>query len=118
MKIKSIVFAAAAVISLGIVEGRWKAVNAGVATTPGGGSHSAALTPVQIWVDYRTLSQWRSIQQVLTTTPGVTDFRIGGQSARGASVALRYPGGGASLSTVLARRGLSLENQAGTWVLR
>lgn len=108
----------AAVVGQGILEGRWKAINAGIGGGARGGPQSSTLMPVQIWVDYQSFSQWRSIQQVLNTTPGVTDFRIGGQSARGASVALRYPGGGEALGAVLFRRGLSLENQGGTWVLR
>jgi hypothetical protein len=107
----------AAVVGQGIVEGRWKAIKARIA--PGGAINlSAPLAPVQIWVSYQGLQQWQSIQQVLRETPGVADLRIGGQTARNATVALRFPGGGAALSTALSAQGLTLEFANGGWMLR
>lgn len=107
----------AAVVIQGILEGRWKVLKA--RSVPGGvATPSAALQPVQVWVTYHSFAQWRSIQQVFYEIPGVTDLRIGGQSARSASIALRYPGGGGGLRAALAQRGLTLEQESGVWVLR
>jgi Uncharacterized protein conserved in bacteria (DUF2066) len=107
----------AAVVGQGIIEGRWKVREARAA--PGAGINlSAPLEPVQVWVTYQGLQQWQSIQQVLRETPGVTDLRIGGQTARSASLALRFPGGGQALSSTLAAQGLTLEFVNGAWVLR
>lgn len=104
----------AAVISLGVVEGRWKAVNA-VGTGPGSGG---ALQQVQLWVTFQNLGQWNSRQQILADLPGVSGMQTGGLSARGASVSLNYPGGGERLRAALAGRGMSLEYADGTWILR
>lgn len=107
----------AAVVGQGIIEGRWKAIKARAA--PGAGINlSAPLEPVQVWVTYQGLQQWRSIEQVLRDTPGVTGLQIGGQTARSASLALQFPGGGQALSTALAAQGLTLEFANGTWLLR
>lgn len=106
----------AAVVAQGILEGRWKAIN--VHSIAGGPAGAGGLEPVQIWVTYQGFPQWQSMRQILEETPGVADLTVGGQSARGASVALRYPGGGAGLAEALAPRGLTLEQQNGAWVLR
>lgn len=106
----------AAVVAQGILESRWKAIN--VRTVAGGSAAAGGLEPVQIWVTYQGFPQWQSMRQILEETPGVADLTVGGQSARGASVGLRFPGGGAGLAAALAPRGLTLEQQNGTWVLR
>jgi hypothetical protein len=108
----------AAVVGHGILEGRWKALKAATALTSGEGTPAGALQPLQIWVTYNSFAQWRSIQKVLHETPGVTDLTVGGQSARSASIALQFPGGGEGLRTALAPRGLMLESENGAWVLR
>lgn len=104
----------AAVISLGIVEGRWKAINAPEA----GQGPAGAVQQVQLWVEFQNLGQWNSRQQVLSEIPGVSGMETGGLSARGASVSLNYPGGGENLRAALAARGLSLQQSEGTWILR
>ena len=103
----------AAVISLGIIEGRWKARN----TTPSAAA-SGGLQEVQIWVEFRNLGEWNQRQRVLSELPGVEGMRTGGLSADGASVVLRYPGGAERLGAALANRGLQLEQYDGSWVLR
>ncbi len=106
----------AAVVSLGILEGRWKAtrVNSrgGVALLSGPG------VPVSVQVVFQNPGQWYQIQQRLTTIEGVQDFRVVGVSARSADVALTFPGGGNQLANVLAREGLTLRSDGGVWVLR
>ena len=38
--------------------------------------------------------------------------------ARGADIALRFPGGGEALAAALAQRGQILQNAGGIWILR
>ena len=107
----------ASVISLGIIEGRWKAVqsqsSAGSAVFSG-----APLQDVRLWVTFADLGQWRSRQQVISQLPGVQNFSTGGLSARGASISLKYPGGGEQLRAALASKGLQLEPYQGQWLIR
>ena len=55
----------AAVISLGVIEGRWKAKNTTSSAASDGG-----LQEVQIWVEFRNLGQWNQRQRVLSELPG------------------------------------------------
>ena len=107
----------AAVVAQGILEGRWKAslLGAGTAMTAVVGGPP---TPLQLVAEFSTLAQWHRQQQVLATTPGVSDLQIGGVSGRSASIALVYPGGGPALQSALTGRGLSLENINGFWIMR
>ncbi len=105
----------AAVVSLGIVEGRWKAVKAPVTA---GGYAAGPLQSVQIWVEFANLAEWRRHQQTLERLPGVEDLQTGGLSADGASVVLRYPGGGDQLRAALASQGVTLTPYNDTWILR
>lgn len=107
----------AAVVALGIIEGRWKAVQArdlgGVAALSGPG------VPVYLQVEYGSPGEWYDIQQRLQGLNGVEDFQTMSVSARAAGVSLRFPGGGANLANVLARSGMSLRDDGtGRWVLR
>lgn len=107
----------AAVVAQGILEGRWKASLLG-----GGQAMSTVVggppTPLQLVAEFSTLAQWHRQQQVLATTPGVSELQIGGVSGRSASIALVYPGGGPALQSALTGRGLSLENINGFWIMR
>lgn len=111
---------AAAVTSLGIIEGRWKAVanrhesqrmNAGPAAgVPGGG--------LRIAVEFANMTQWQVISRQLAQTPNVSDLEVEGLSARGARISLRYPAGPERLATALAEYGLALRaTREGAWVL-
>lgn len=103
----------AAVISLGILEGRWKAVRSR------GGAAAAASGDVDllIAVEFRGMSEWQDISRRLGATPGVEELEVAGLSARGARVTLRYAEGAERLAEALARQGLSLRNAGGNWVL-
>jgi hypothetical protein len=107
----------AAVVAQGILEGRWKASLLGdtVAMPAVAGGPP---TPLQLVAEFSTLAQWHRQQEVLASTPGVTDLQIGGVSGRSASIALVFPGGGPALQSALAGRGLTLENINGFWVMR
>lgn len=107
----------AAVITLGILEGRWKAVR--VAAVPGGEATLAApLQPVQLTIEFRSMAEWQSISRRIAELQGVEDYDVAGLSTRSASVALRFPGGGAQLKRALALEGLELESAGGTWVVK
>lgn len=105
----------AAVVSLGVLEGRWKAVSApGAAAAAGGG----ALEAVQLVVEYGSMQEWLTRRAELEGLAGVSDLRVGGLGARGADVVLRFPGGGGALAEALAARGMRLEAVGGVWVMR
>jgi len=105
----------AAVVSQGVLEGRWKAVNAPAATSQTG---AAGAQDVELWVEFVSLAQWRRLQKMLQEMPGVEALQTGGLSTNGASVKLRYPGGGEKLRAALAQQGRSLEPYQDIWLLR
>ncbi len=103
-----------AVISLGILEGRWKATK----SRGGGGAVAAGDTDLLIAVEFQGMSQWQDISRKLGATPGVEELEVAGLSARGARVTLRYAEGAERLAESLAQQGLSLRNAGGSWVLK
>jgi uncharacterized protein DUF2066 len=108
----------AAVVSLRIVEGRWKAVHthgSGLDTVSDTGASGA--TDLLIAVEFRGMSEWQDISRKLSATPGVEELDVAGLSARGARVTLRYADGVEALASVLAQQGMSLRSSGGTWVL-
>lgn len=107
----------ASVISFGIIEGRWKASQS-QANARTAGYSGAPLQDVQLWVAFADLGQWRSRQKMISELPGVENFSTGGLSARGASVTLKFPGGGEQLRAALAAKGLQLEPYQGQWLMR
>lgn len=106
----------AAVISMGIIEGRWKATKVqrygGVAALSAGGE------PVRMQVEFQGLSEWTDLHTRVRETPGVTDVQVDAVSARGADLQVTFPGGGTALANAFAARGLSLRNIGGNWFLR
>ena len=79
----------AAVVSLGILEGRWKAIRAqGSEAAPASGD-----SDLLIAVEFRGMSEWQDISRKLAATPGVEALEVAGLSARGARVTLRYAEG-------------------------
>jgi hypothetical protein len=106
----------AAVVSLGIIEGRWKAIK----SRGGGGGAAKAVSgdsDLLIAVQFRGMSEWQDISRKLSATPGIEELEVAGLSARGARVTLRYAEGAERLADVLAQQGLSLRNTGGNWVL-
>lgn len=106
----------AAVVALGVLEGRWKAIKA--RDMGGLDGMTAAAAPVRIQVLFGGAAEWYRLQQLLSEQPGVEGFQVEAVSARRAEVALRFPGGPQQLANVLARDGFSLTNDGGQWVLR
>ncbi|MEZ5816969.1 MAG: DUF2066 domain-containing protein [Hyphomicrobiaceae bacterium] len=123
----------AAVISLSILEGRWKAINvrdarvAGAAAstwTPASAPASSGAGPVQsggaavtIAVLFQGMAEWQEISRQLAHLPEVAGMEVLGLSARRARVSLNYPGGPQNLALTLAQHGLILENTSEGWVL-
>ena len=101
----------AAVVSLGILEGRWKALKSR--------RDPAARDAVDllIAVEFRGMTEWQDISRRLSATPGVEELEVAGLSARGARVTLRYAEGAEALANALARQGLSLRAVGSNWVL-
>ena len=116
----------AAVVGLGVLEGRWKAQKApplasSSSYSPAYSSSSANSgggTPVAMRAQYQSLAEWSEMRRQLLNLPGVEDVRIETESARGADLTLRYPGGARELSSALYGRGLALENGTDRLILR
>lgn len=112
---------AATVVSLGIIEGRWKAVTARPERARGRPSAppaAAAAGGLRIAVEFNSMTQWQVISRQLAQTPDVSDLEVEGLSARGARVSLRYPGGPEQLAAAVAGYGLTLRAAGGgAWVL-
>ena len=107
----------AALIALGTLEGRWKALKARPAV--GGGTAGAQpLQSVQLTIQFSTLREWESIRQQIADTPGVEDLLVAGQSGRAVDLAVRFPGGGVQLANSLASQGLDIREVGGTWIVR
>lgn len=123
----------AAVVALGVLEGRWKVVK----TNAGGGTIDAAYEPeqpawsagdpfstvatgdpVNFMVEFNSPSQWNDIRTQILDTPGVDGVNISAATERNVEVALRYPGGAQALANAVGARGLSLINVGSGWVLR
>ena len=109
----------AGVVSMGILEGRWKAVK--FASGPGNDGAVATAAPgdseLLIAVEFRGMGEWQDIGRRLAATPGIEELEVAGLSARGARVTLRYAAGAERLAEALAQQGLSLRNAGGSWVL-
>jgi len=101
----------AAVVLLGILEGRWKAVRVAAPGTAAAGSD------LLIAVEFRGMAEWQEISRKLSAIPGVEELEVAGLSARGARVTLRYAEGAERLAQSLSQQGLGLRNVAGKWVL-
>ena len=130
----------AAVIALGVLEGRWKTVSqkrgpsdsswssagAEARGSEPRGDDPAAATPgqvasngdgVQLSVEFRGMGEWQDLSRRLGQVPGVQDIDVAGLSARSARIALRYPGGPEQLATAVGQQGLALRQVGGSWIL-
>jgi len=101
----------AAVVGQGVLEGRWKAFKTGTGATAYG-------EQVAVEARYASLAEWRDMRQRLLELQGVNDLRINSESAQGAGLKLRFPGGGTALAAAVRSRGLSLQAAGASWVLQ
>jgi hypothetical protein len=127
----------AAVVSLGVLEGRWKAINLrrGGARSVSSGPAAAPLPrdqpgtaarpqpaafgdgPIRISVEFQSMGEWQDISRRVSATPEVSDLDVAGLSGRGARLTLRYPGSPQDLALALAQQGLILRSAGGNWIL-
>ncbi len=105
----------ATIIGLGVIEGRWKA--AAPRATSAGLTTSGPVQDVHFFVRFNGLGHWQQIRERLANLPGVDGFNTGTVSARGAEVALRYPGGLTNLRRRIASEGFLFSQSNGSWVL-
>lgn len=118
----------AAVVALGVIEGRWKALKGAAqsaelapppadepAWTTGRGKNVGE--PVKLVAEFSSLAQWNEIRAQLLDTPGVENLEIATVSSSDADISLNYPGGAQGLANALGGRGLNLQNDAGGWTL-
>lgn len=113
----------AAVVSLGILEGRWKALKSGTSDSAGGQPVWSAGgggygEQVSFTAEFSNSIQWNEIRTQLLDTPGVEGMEIATMSSTNADVSLRFPGGVRGLANALGGRGLYLADQGGAWILR
>lgn len=116
----------AAVITQGVLEGRWKVAKMEESGQSGFGSGGFSSSgtggfgggEIRLAVQFSNIDEWNDLRGHLLEVPGVDDIRIGTVTDYSADVSLRYPGGGASLASVLARQGLALTDGGGVWTLR
>ncbi len=121
----------AAVVSLGVLEGRWKASGArvqGPTRSPGGDEPpltiSAATTggggggdDLRLSVEYRNIGEWANISHKLSQIPGVENIDVAGMSGRSARITLRFAEGLDRLAAVAGQHGLMMRQNSGGWVL-
>jgi len=122
----------AALVSLGILEGRWKASRAPAALSaaPAAGEPVAGGVPVwsagaapstgdavRLVVEFGSLTQWNEMRTQLLETPGVENLEIAAVSSSNADLSLQYPGGGRALANTLGSRGLRLIDRGAGWTL-
>lgn len=114
----------AAVVALGVLEGRWKAIKSGATGQNAAGvpvweaSTGGRGEEVSFVVEFVNPGQWDQIRAQLLDTPGIDALNIASVSERDANVSLKYPGGVRSLANALGARGLSLANTDAGLVLR
>jgi hypothetical protein len=118
----------AAVVSLGILEGRWKAIKAGIPETAAAPSATGAPVwaastsgngeDVTLTAKFGTSDEWDQMRAQLLDTPGIDALNIASVTDRSADITLKFAGGGGSLASALGARGLSLRNTNSGWVLR
>lgn len=111
----SYVMELAAVVTQGVVEGRWKVAKTEESQ---GGGFAGGGGAIHMAVEFSSLGEWNDLRRQILDTPGIDDVRIGAVSPRSAEVSVRYPGGGAALASALSRQGLALTDGGGIWILR
>ena len=101
----------AAIVGLGVLEGRWKAAKGGAM----GGVEPAKGDGIQIVAEFNSLSEWNEIRSRILDTDGAFDVTIGSVSARSAEVSVRHAGGALGLAGSLAAHGLTMDQTGSGW---
>ena len=123
----------AAIVSLGVLEGRWKASGGrvqGPIRAPGADERpvtaavvssdpadTAGGDAVRLAVEFRDIGEWATISKRLSQVPGVENIDVAGLSGRSARISLRYSGGMDRLAEAVGDQGLRLRQGNAGWVL-
>ncbi|MEZ5923566.1 MAG: DUF2066 domain-containing protein [Hyphomicrobiaceae bacterium] len=132
----------AAIIALGVLEGRWKRIKArsgfgaGAAgdfgdgggefsglpsvgeTTSASGEPASGAAGIRVRAEFESLGDWQQIRGRLGAVPGVQAVKVGALSARSADVTIFFPGDANQLQSALESQGLSLAGGGNGLVLR
>lgn len=111
----------AAVISQGVIEGRWKAMQTGEFSGGAAGGFDGgggAMPDVLLDVQFRSMTEWNEIRGRILDLPTVDDVRVGNVSASSAQVMVKFPGGGPALAGELGRQGLQMQQSGSGWQVR
>jgi len=103
----------AAVVGLGVLEGRWKAIRAGMQPA----SAAPVAEELQFTVEFNGLGEWDRISRRISAIPGVSQLQPVTLSSQGGEVKLLYGGGMEDLQRALFPQGLYLQNRGGAWIL-
>lgn len=106
----------AAVVGLGVIEGRWKARSS--QGDDRGGRLSATAQSFEIGVEFRSRSQWEEMRSRLERVPGVEEVEVVALTTRNAVLALRFPGGPGQLAGAVEAQGMGLNRAGEGWTLR
>ncbi|NOU07222.1 MAG: DUF2066 domain-containing protein [Hyphomicrobiaceae bacterium] len=135
----------AAVISLGVLEGRWKAVTvrdqggglanisspvAGPGAGPSAGwdpdvaqtgrtqrQNGGASGTLQLSAEFRAMSEWQDLSRRLARVPGVSNIDVAGMSGRTARLVVNYAGSIEDLADAVPQHGLLLRQGNAGWIL-
>ncbi|MEQ1650630.1 MAG: hypothetical protein ABL898_18795, partial [Hyphomicrobiaceae bacterium] len=131
----------AAVISLGVLEGRWKAVTVrdqggGLAnvSSPVAGpvagwdpdvaqtgrtqrQNGGASGTLQLSAEFRAMSEWQDLSRRLARVPGVSNIDVAGMSGRTARLVVNYAGSIEDLADAVPQHGLLLRQGNAGWIL-
>ncbi len=104
----------AAVVALGILEGRWKYKS---------GTGQALASPdtaetFEVVVEFRSRGQWEEMRARLDRIAGVEDVDVIALSTRNATLAMRFPGGAEQLAGAVEQQGMMLARAGSAWTLR
>lgn len=121
----------AAIIALGVLEGRWKRIKArsafgtadegagdfGVsglpAVGPDTGTEPAAGGGIRVLAEFEGMGDWQQIRGRLGAVAGVQAVKVGALSSQSADVTIFFPGDANQLQQALATQGLTLESGSG-----
>lgn len=103
----------AAVIGLGVLEGRWKARTGGPGDAVADGAEA-----IEVTVEFRSRAQWEEMRARLERIQGVVDIDVRALSTRNATLALRFPGGPLYLAPEVEAQGMVMMQGDGGWVVR
>lgn len=129
----------AAIIGLGVLEGRWKRVRARTAfgtTEEGAGQGDTGLTGlpavgmdaasdpaaggtgIRVRAEFAGMGDWQQIRGRLGAVAGVQAIKVGALSSQSADVTIFFPGDANALQAALAAQGLNLSGGGDGLILR